>query len=116
MWVWYAMIALFVASTTRAEDRIESSIRVPACVAVRGEARAHEHGFDHIVYVNNGCPVAVECVVSTTRDPSPTHRLTVPAGKEKGIITRTKARQPDFDPNVSCERRARAQASSVHAS
>jgi len=115
-WSSSVFVTALVLACPQASAGAESSIEVPECVAVRSEARAHEHGFDHVVYIRNGCPVAVQCVVSTTRDPEPSHRLTVPAGEEKGIVTRTRARRPEFQPTVSCKRRARAQLSGPHGS
>lgn len=115
-WSSSVFVAVLVLAWPQAPANAEGSIKVPQCVAVRSEARAHEHGFDHVVYVRNACPVAVQCVVSTTRDPEPSHRLMVPAGEEKGVVTRTRATRPDFEPTVSCERRARARLSGPHGS
>lgn len=113
-WPWYLLVTALLAAPAKAEPYTESSIRVPECVAVRGVARSQEGGFDHVVYVYNGCPVSIDCNVSTTRDPEPSQHLVVPAGQEKGIVARTKARRPNFEPNVSCKRRARAETSGVH--
>jgi hypothetical protein len=108
---WASAIALVMA-TTGGELRRVDNVDVPQCVTLRTEARKTDHGFDHVVYLYNRCPVAVECLVATNVDPEPPLSVSVPAGYESGIVVRTRARRRAFRPRVYCEPRARAQAPS----
>lgn len=77
------------------------------CAIVRTEARPSGYGFDHVIYVRNGCSVTIDCKVSSDLDRRPRHRLVVPPSQEKGVVTRTNSQRRTFAPRVSCVQRAR---------
>lgn len=79
-------------------------------MTVRSTTRPSGYGYDHIVYVRNGCLVTVDCKVGTNRNPKPEFGLVVPPGMEKGVVTGTHARKRHFKPWIECTRRAEASA------
>ena len=68
--------------------RAEVAREPTECITVRGEARMQAYGYRHVVIVENGCQRRARCEVWTSADPTPRHRLDVPAGESRSVVTR----------------------------
>jgi hypothetical protein len=97
-----------VFPSQNARGKVGRTDDVPECVTVRNTSRPSGYGFDHVVYVRNGCTTTVECTVGTRRNPKPEFDLVVPPGLEKGVVTGTHAKKRSFKSWVRCGRRARS--------
>ena len=75
------------------------------CLTVRGEARMQAYGYAHAVIVTNGCRREARCEVWTTADPTPRHRLVVPAGQTGSVTTRIGSPAREVTPGHQCELR-----------
>lgn len=89
---------LLVAPFGAMADEVEG----PRCVHVHKSAPYRGFGHHHIVTVRNTCDDAVRCRISTSVTPQ-THSMTVPAGEEDSIITRTGSPASVFEAIVDCE-------------
>jgi hypothetical protein len=74
---------------------------VPACIAVRAEARYGAAGYNHIVYLTSSCAKTYVCAVSTDVNPEPT-TVTVPPGRTVDVVTFLGSPARVFVPKVSC--------------
>jgi hypothetical protein len=90
-----AVAALFLAVGSTAEPSN------PPCIAVWGEARYRNLGYDHIVHVGNHCSAAAVCDVSTDVNPEP-QRFTIPPGQEIEVLTYRGSPSSEFQPRVAC--------------
>jgi len=88
-------IAAFVALTSPAYAD------VPACIAVRAEARYGAAGYNHIVYLKSSCTKTYVCAVSTDVNPQPT-TVTVPPGRTVDVVTFLGSPATVFVPKVDC--------------
>lgn len=93
---------------SRASSKRRDIGEIPECVTVRSTTRPSSYGYDHVVYVRNGCTVTVECQVGTHPHRKAKFGLVVPPGMEKGVVTGTHEKKPQFSPWVDCTRRAKA--------
>lgn len=75
------------------------------CVKVRVEARFRGLGYNHVVILKNTCEAAQECSVSTDVDPDEKHRVTVPGGEVREVVTRIGSPASKFKANVDCEKK-----------
>jgi len=73
------------------------------CLTVRGEARMQAYGYAHAVIVTNACRRGARCEVWTTADPTPRHRLVVPAGETGSVTTRVGSPAREVIPGHQCE-------------
>lgn len=105
--VWGMIVcpALFWPSQN-AFGRARGVNEIPECVTVRNTTRPSGYGYDHIVYVRNGCRVTVECAVGARHSPKPEFSLVVPPGLEKGVVTGTHAKKRHSKTWVQCIRRS----------
>lgn len=74
---------------------------LPACVAVKGEARYVPYGYNHVVIVTNGCTKAAACSVATDVNPTP-QTVEVATGKTVEVLTFNASPSSTFTPRVSC--------------
>lgn len=58
---------------------------VSKCVKVRTEALYIVYGYDHHVYLTNGCDKAVRCEVTTSANPDAT-TVSLAAGEQRDIV------------------------------
>lgn len=77
---------------------------MPACVHFRAESRYVPYGYNHIVYIENGCSKPAMCSVSTDVVPEP-QNVDVPAGKAAEVTTFMGSPQRAFTPRVRCSLR-----------
>jgi hypothetical protein len=71
-----------------------------ACMTFWAEAR-YSVGYDHIVWIANGCESDASCVVWTDVNPSP-QPATIPAHRTVGIVTFRGSPASAFIPIVRC--------------
>lgn len=83
-------------------DAMADEVEGPRCVQVRKSAPYRGFGHHHIVTIHNTCEQAVRCRISTSVTPQ-THSITVPAGEEDSVITRTGSPASAFEAIVDCE-------------
>lgn len=93
------MFALGALVLTLAADAGAPSM--PACIRHRAESRYVPYGYNHIVYVENGCSKPAMCSVSTDVVPQP-QNVEVPAGKTAEVTTFMGSPQQSFSPRVRC--------------
>lgn len=74
---------------------------MPACVHFRSESRYVPYGYNHIVYIDNGCSKPAACTVSTDVVPQ-AQNVEVPAGKTAEVTTFMGSPQQSFTPRVRC--------------
>jgi hypothetical protein len=72
----------------------------PDCMRFWGEVR-YVAGYDHIVYVANGCDADASCIVWTDVNPTPL-AATIPAHSTVGIVTYRGSPASVFTPFVRC--------------
>ncbi|MFK8000412.1 MAG: hypothetical protein AB8H86_12495 [Polyangiales bacterium] len=83
-------------------DAMADEVEGPRCVEVRKSAPYRGFGHHHIVTVRNTCDDDVRCRISTNVTPQ-THSITVAAGEEDSVITRTGSPASVFEALVDCE-------------
>lgn len=87
-----ACLALALAAlTTRggaSRARADETGQHPACIEVRGEARYGAQGYDHYVFVKNGCDRRAECRVTTSVNPDPASLRVAPGATESVVMWR----------------------------
>ena len=76
---------------------------VGECFEIRGHASFRGFGYKHIVTVSNKCARAIKCEVWTDVDPTPKHKLTVPKGEEKSVVTRIGSPASEFKADGTCD-------------
>ena len=74
---------------------------LPACLAVTTEARYVPYGYNHIVYLRNGCSKPATCTVSTDVNPQP-QTVQVPVNQTVAVTTFMGSPARTFVPRVSC--------------
>jgi hypothetical protein len=74
------------------------------CVAVSAEVRYGSPGYNHFVVLDNGCPHAVACVVSTDVAPEPI-AVTVEPKTRAEVLTFRSSPASVFQPKVECTRK-----------
>jgi hypothetical protein len=89
---------LLVAPFGATADEVEG----PRCVEVHKSAPYRGYGHHHIVTVRNTCEETVRCRVSTNVTPE-IHSITVAAGEEDSVVTRTGSPASVFEAIVDCE-------------
>lgn len=78
----------------------------PACIRSGGEARARTVGWDHVVWIENGCEKAATCVVTTDVAPEPVTQV-VGAKQRVELTTFRGSPASAFKPKVDCKLDAR---------
>ena len=68
--------------------RADETGRHPECVEVRGEARYGSQGYDHYVFVKNGCDRRADCRVTTSVNPEPASLRVAPGATESVVMWR----------------------------
>ncbi len=79
-----------------------SPLATPACVSYSGEARYRYPGYDHVVYLFNGCTGVAICDVASNVDPRPI-RVRLAPGEYESILLRRASPARTFVPHVDCE-------------
>lgn len=84
------LVTLAVLATRDAASRAhaDETGRHPDCIEVRGEARYGSQGYDHHVFVKNGCDRAADCRVTTSVNPEPASLRVVPGATESVVMWR----------------------------
>ena len=95
------LIALAMLSASPA---VADEVEGPRCVEVQKSTPYRGYGHHHIVTVRNTCEEAVRCRVSTNVTPQ-TQSISVEAGEEESVITRTGSPSSVFEAIVDCETR-----------
>ena len=85
--------------------RAEVAPEPTECITVRGEAWMQAYGYRHVVIVENRCARPARCEVWTTSDPTPRHRLDVPAGESRSAVTRIGSPSREVNAQSECELR-----------
>lgn len=96
------MVLTTVALVTAARSTVFAQNDRPDCVEVEGVARWAAASFNHWVVVHNRCEEPVRCTVATDVSPEP-HRLDVPAGQRREVLTRRGSPARSFAPRVQCD-------------
>lgn len=92
-------------TTLQADDAgAPAPASLPACVAVKTESRYVPYGYNHIVYVTNGCTKAATCSVATDVNPTP-QTVEVASGKGAEVLTFSGSPASQFTARVSCKLR-----------
>jgi hypothetical protein len=68
--------------------RADETGRHPECIEVRGEARYGSQGYDHYVFVKNGCDRRADCRVTTNVNPEPASLRVAPGATESVVMWR----------------------------
>jgi hypothetical protein len=74
----------------------------PECVKHRTEARYRNLGYDHLVYVRNGCDKRVVCRVSTSVNSEPIE-VSLNPGEERELLTWRGSPAREFTARVACQ-------------
>jgi hypothetical protein len=93
------MLALGALVLTLAADA--GAPTMPACIHFRQESRYVPYGYNHIVYIENGCSKPAACTVATDVVPDP-QSVDVPAGKTAEVTTFMGSPQREFSARVKC--------------
>ncbi len=99
-----ALVALALPSLALATDPVAGER--PECVHVRTEVRYGNQGYDHLVFVRNGCDRAASCRVTTNANPSPV-TLGVGPGQESSVVTFRGSAAREFTARADCALAAR---------
>lgn len=78
-----------------------SAATLPACIAVSTEARYVPYGYNHLVYIRNGCSKPATCTVSTDVNPKP-QTVEAPANRTVEVVTFMGSPARTFVPRVTC--------------
>jgi len=97
------MLALGALVLTLAADAGSAS-PMPACMHFRQESRYVPYGYNHIVYIENGCSKPAACTVSTDVVPQ-AQNVDVPSGKTAEVTTFMGSPQQSFTARVICKLR-----------
>lgn len=105
MGVLLALLSSFFGAETAASDAgAPAPATLPACVAVKSEARYVPYGYNHVVIVTNGCSKAATCSVATDVNPT-AQSVDVASGKTLEVLTFSGSPATAFTPRVSCKLR-----------
>lgn len=74
-------VAALAAGQVRADDR-----QAPECLQVQKRVIYRAYGYDHFVHLNNTCPRALACELSTATLPA--QRVHLDSGEQKEIMLR----------------------------
>lgn len=96
------MIIAATALAAPALTPISEPATTPACVSYGGESRYRYPGYDHVVYIFNGCASVAICDVSSNIDPRPI-RVRLTPGEHDAILLRRASPSRTFVPHVDCE-------------
>jgi hypothetical protein len=81
-------LAVLAPRDTASRARADETGRHPDCIEVRGEARYGSQGYDHYVFVKNGCDRRADCRVTTNVNPDPTPLRVAPGATESAVMWR----------------------------
>lgn len=102
-----AVAATLVGVSSDAEVRVDGkgsdsgAASLPACIAVRAEARYVPYGYNHVVILTSGCTKAATCLVSTDVNPQVV-TTEVAAGQTVEVLTFSASPAQRFTPHVTC--------------
>jgi hypothetical protein len=96
-----ACLTLAVPSLEAPAAEAES---LPACVTARAEVRYRPFGYDHLVYIHNGCDGTADCTVRTDVNPE-TMQVSVSSGAEVEVVTWVGSPARVFTATVACRLR-----------
>jgi hypothetical protein len=95
------LAALALAAQTRAADA-GAAAPLPACIQIATQSQYIPFGYNHLVFVTNGCSKQAACTVSTDVNPSP-QNITVNSGTTVEVLTYMAAASSTFVAQVSCQ-------------
>ena len=72
------------------------------CISWRKATRYSPYGYDHLVYIFNGCTKTAHCIVTTDAHPQPIP-VVVPAVTEVEVVTFVGSPASSFEASVACE-------------
>jgi hypothetical protein len=84
-----------------AKSKPKASQSPSECVAVRTEAIYAAYGYDHHVYLRNGCDKAVRCEVTTNSNPEPT-TVTLQKSESQDIVMFRGSPASELSANTKC--------------